>query len=72
MEAGGVREAGGNYPDTITVAEVRAQLALMLANMRDERLAEMDADYLARINRTPKATIKAMLEAEIARRRARG
>lgn len=66
-----MRPAPSHYPDTITVAQARAQLALMLANMPDERLAEMDEHYLSRINRTPKATIRAMIEAEVARRAAR-
>lgn len=66
MRRNGVRSA-----DSIGVAHARAQLALLLANASDERLAGFTVDKLAAMNRTPRGEIQALLyEAQRNRRRA--
>lgn len=52
----------------ISCAEARSQLAMMLCNARDDRLAGFDADELARMYRVKAAEIGAMLAAERQRR----
>jgi hypothetical protein len=53
---------------TITCAEARSQLALMLVNATDERLADFTGEGLARMYRTRAADIDLLLTEERERR----
>ena len=67
-----MRRNGFRHAETITRAQARAQLALLLANASDEKLAGFTVDKLAALNRTPRAEIQAMLyDAQRARQRPR-
>ena len=67
-----MRRNGARMADrSIGIAQARAQLALLLANASDDKLAGFTVDKLAAMNRTPRADIQAMLyDAQRNRRRA--
>lgn len=56
------------HTTTISSAEARAQLAMMLCNARDASLEGFDANELARMYRVKAAEIGQMLAAERERR----
>lgn len=56
------------HTTTISCAEARSQLAMMLCNCTDERLAAFGAEDLARMYRVKAAEIGTMLAAERERR----
>lgn len=64
--------AGGNaqrFPDQrISRSAAEAELAMLLVNCTDARLASHTVDSLGAINRTPKPRIAEMLDAERRRR----
>lgn len=55
-------------PDSISRSEARCQLAMLLANARDEKLAGFTAAGLAGMFKVPAAEIEERLRAERARR----
>lgn len=61
--------AAPNYQPQITSAQARVQLAMLLTNTTDEKLAGFTADDLARMYRVKAAEIGTMIEAERDRRR---
>lgn len=57
------------YQPQITCAQARTQLAMLLLNTTEEKLAGFTAEGLARMYRVKAAEIGTMLEAERERRR---
>lgn len=57
-----MRGRGAVETSTIDAKHARAQLAMLLAKARPEKLAGFTVDSLAAMNRTPRREIEAMLD----------